>query len=68
MQSLKGYTARHANKILGREEKFWQDESYDHEVRDEEELARIVKYVLNNPVKAGLVNNWQDWKWNWLRK
>ncbi|MEK7725062.1 MAG: transposase [Acidobacteriota bacterium] len=67
MQSLKGYTAHEANKILNRSGKFWEEESYDHEVRNEEELSRIVKYVLNNPVKAGLVKDWRDWKWNWLR-
>lgn len=68
MQSLKGYTAHEANKILNRKGKFWEEESYDHEDRDDEELDRIVKYVLNNPVKAGLVKNWRDWKWNWLRE
>jgi len=62
MQSLKGYTARKANILLNRTGNFWQDESYDHEARDEEELDRIVKYVLNNPVKAGLVENWRDWQ------
>ncbi|MBA3634415.1 MAG: hypothetical protein H0W58_16660 [Acidobacteria bacterium] len=66
MQSLKGYTAHEANKILNRAGQFWEVESYDHEVRNGEELDRIVKYVLNNPVKAGLVKNWRDWQWNWL--
>ena len=42
---------------------FWQDESYDHIVRDQAELERTIKYVLNNPVKAGLVDDWEKWKW-----
>ena len=66
MQSLKGYTARKANRILLRDGQFWESESYDHEVRNDEELARIIRYVLNNPVKAGLVKNWGEWKWNWV--
>lgn len=66
MQSLKGYTAHEANKILHRAGQFWEVESYDHEVRNAEELDRIVKYVLNNPVKAGLVKDWREWQWNWL--
>lgn len=66
MQSLKGYTAHEANKILNRAGHFWEVESYDHQVRNAEELERIVKYVLHNPVKAGLVKNWRDWKWSWL--
>jgi REP element-mobilizing transposase RayT len=61
MQSLKGYTSRQANQILNRKGKFWQDESYDHVVRNEEELERILKYVVNNPVKAGLVYAPEQW-------
>jgi putative transposase len=68
MQSLKGYTAHEANKLLNRTGQFWDVESYDHEVRNAEEFDRIVKYTLNNPVKAGLVKNWQDWQWNFLAK
>lgn len=66
MQSLKGVTARKANLILNRTGSFWEAESYDHFIRDDAEFDRIVKYVLNNPVKAGLVENWQDWKGTFL--
>ena len=66
MRLLNGNTARFCNIALGRTGAFWDHESYDHFVRDEEELYRIIEYVLNNPVKAGLVKNWQDWKWNYL--
>jgi hypothetical protein len=55
-KSIKGYTARRANQILGRSgETLWQDESYDHWVRDRDERQRIIRYVERNPVKAGLV-------------
>ncbi|RKY56230.1 MAG: hypothetical protein DRP89_01765 [Candidatus Neomarinimicrobiota bacterium] len=53
-------------KYLGRMGAFWQDESYDHIVGYEKELERIIYYVLNNPVKAGLVNNCEKWEWNYL--
>lgn len=66
MRSLKGYTARKANMLLFRSGQFWDAESYDHEVRDAGEFSRIVKYVLQNPVKAKLVNDWRKWKWTWL--
>lgn len=65
MQSLKGYTARRANKLLGRRGAFWQHESYDHCVRNPNEWRRIITYVLNNPVKAGLVDAWKKWRWNY---
>ena len=67
MHSLKRHTALKANKILERRGKFWQHESYDHVVRDEAELKRIRQYVLNNPVKAGLVAEFQDWPWSYCK-
>ena len=67
MQSLKGYTARKANHILGRRGTFWQHESYDHCVRNSNELRQIITYVLNNPVKAGLVDAWEKWQWSYYR-
>jgi len=65
LRKLKGSTARECNKLINRSGTFWQHESYDHVVRDKKELIRIVKYVLNNPVKAGLCEKWEDWKWNY---
>ncbi len=67
MQSLKRHTARQSNLVLQRQGAFWQDESYDHVARDAGELQRIIRYVINNPVKAGLVSNWQDWPWTYCR-
>jgi putative transposase len=67
MQSLKGYTSYKANRLLHRSGEFWAHESYDHYVRDFEEWQRIMAYVLNNPVKAGYVANWREWKWNYRR-
>ncbi len=66
MRLFKGSTAREANKILKRKGKFWQHESYDHVVRDQKELRRIVKYILNNPVKAGLCEDIDEWEWNYF--
>jgi len=68
MHSLKSYTAQKANQILGRSGAFWQHESYDHCIRNPDELHRIIRYVLNNPVKIGLVKEWKEWKWNYLSK
>ena len=67
MQSLKRHTAQECNRRLGRQGAFWQAESYDHIVRDEAEWERIVRYVLNNPVKAGLVSEWEEWPYTYLR-
>lgn len=42
----------------------WQDESYDHWARDEEEMVRIIQYIENNPVQAGLCRRPEDWPWS----
>lgn len=67
LQSLKGYTARKANQLLGRRGAFWHHESYDHAIRNTSEWGRIITYVLNNPVKAGLVDEWEKWQWSYYR-
>lgn len=63
MHSLKSFTAHEANKILQRSGSFWQHESYDHWVRDEEELERVVEYINGNPVKAGLASKPHEYFW-----
>lgn len=68
MKSLKGWTAWSSNRALGRKGTFWEQESYDHAVRDEAELERVVRYTLNNPVKAGLVQEWSEWPWSYRRE
>jgi putative transposase len=65
LKSLKGCTAREANRILGRTgETFWQRESYDHWVRNQAEFQRIGAYIENNPVKAGLAARASDYPWS----
>ncbi|MEO8665426.1 MAG: transposase [Ignavibacteria bacterium] len=65
LRLIKGSTARNSNILLKRTGSFWQHESYDHVVRNEKELGNIIRYVLNNPVKAGLVNDYKQWKWSY---
>lgn len=63
--SWKSFTASQANKRLGRVGgHFWQKESYDHWIRDDEERARLCAYVSNNPVCAGLCARPEDWPWS----
>lgn len=64
-KSIKGFTARSANRILKRTgNPFWQEESFDHWVRNEEEYDRILSYIERNPVKAGLVEQPEEWPWS----
>lgn len=67
MHNIKRNSAKGANKVLDRTGPFWQHESYDHYVRDQAELERIIHYVINNPVKAGLVDDRENWKWSYCK-
>ncbi|MFZ0036927.1 MAG: transposase [Candidatus Acidiferrales bacterium] len=59
IHTWKSFTANRANQLLARTGEFWQREYYDHQVRNGEDYSRIIRYVLENPSKAGLVN----WPW-----
>ena len=64
-RAIKSSSAREANLILHRSGKpFWQDESYDHWVRDAREFDRIRHYIESNPVIAGLVQDPENWPWS----
>ncbi|MBI3823834.1 MAG: hypothetical protein HY289_14285, partial [Planctomycetes bacterium] len=69
-KSCNQFTGVECNRKLGRHGTFWQHESYDHWIRDAEELGRILLYVEGNPVKAGLVTSPEDWLFSsaWYRK
>jgi REP element-mobilizing transposase RayT len=61
---LKGFTGHRANELLGRRwVPFWQDESYDHLVRDADEFRRVQHYIEFNPIAAGLVALPEDFAW-----
>jgi REP element-mobilizing transposase RayT len=55
LHSWKSYTRATINRLLRRTGKLWQDDYFDRLMRNEKQLTRAVEYVLNNPVKAGLV-------------
>ncbi len=65
VKSWKQFTSRRAKSILRLPEgRFWQPESFDHWVRNDEERARIVRYIRNNPVTARLCARPEDWRWS----
>ncbi len=65
LKSWKQFTSRRAKEILALgAEPFWQPESYDHWIRDDEERVRIARYIRQNPVSAGLCAQVQDWRWS----
>jgi REP element-mobilizing transposase RayT len=63
----KEYTARAANKILGRGGTFWAKDYWDTYMRNSEHEFRAVDYTEKNPVKALLVRQPEEWRWSSAR-
>jgi REP element-mobilizing transposase RayT len=64
-RTIKSESAHRINKALGRMGRVWQDESFDHILRGDESLSKKMGYILQNPVRAGLVAKSQDYQWLW---
>lgn len=64
MHSVKRHSALECHRIMSVSGAFWQDESYDHCVDDAAELLRIIDYVEQNPVKAGLCSCAEDFQFS----
>jgi type I restriction enzyme R subunit/putative DNA methylase len=63
--SWKSFTSHKINeRLLPKVVPFWQRESYEHLIRDDEDLHRCCHYTLMNPVSAGLCARPQDWRWS----
>jgi len=56
VNTVKSYAARRVNRLLGRTGPVWQTGFHDHAVRKEESLEDIARYIVLNPVRAGLVS------------
>jgi len=62
MHSIKSFTAKYANRILGRSGRFWSPEYFDRFIRNEKHFDKAVAYIENNPVKAGLCRSPEEWE------
>jgi REP element-mobilizing transposase RayT len=65
MDAVKGASAHRINKALGRKGRVWQAESFDHVLRTSENLDAKIRYLLENPVRRGLVGDWHAYPWVW---
>jgi REP element-mobilizing transposase RayT len=64
VHSWKSFTAKQANRILGRSGRFWMRDYFDRYIRDEDHLQDAINYIEQNPVKAGLVADAAAWKYS----
>ena len=63
----KSFSARQANRLLGRKGPLWHPDYFDRFMRSEQHLSRTIDYVERNPVSAGLVTDVADWVWSSAR-
>lgn len=64
VQSIKIYTAKEANKLLSRRGSFWQRDYFDRYIRNFDHFTKVIAYIENNPVKAGLCQSKHDWQFS----
>ena len=60
----KSYTT-HLMQAQERIEKLWQRSFYDHGLRKDEDVITVAEYVVSNPVRKNLVENWRDYSYSW---
>lgn len=70
VHSCKSYTSTKANKLLNRTGRFWFPEPFDRYIRDCEHFEKAFNYIERNPVKAGLCENQNEWRFSsaWHRR
>ena len=64
MKGIKGVSANRLNQLRHTSGAFWQAESFDRILRNEQEFEEKLQYMLDNPVKAGLAaTGWEYDGW-----
>ena len=69
VKRFKARTAQRVNRYLDRQGALWQKAFYDHAMRKEEDIQGIARYIVANPLRAGLTENIGDyplWDAIWL--
>lgn len=67
MDAIKGVSSHRINHRLGQHGRIWQAESFDHVLRSSESLDQKIAYILNNPVRGGLVSHPEEYTWRWAK-
>lgn len=58
--AFKRHTAYHLKSVVGGGTRLWQKKFYEHVVRNDESLKNIAEYIVLNPVRKGMVENWNE--------
>lgn len=69
VNTVKSLSAREINRFLNRHGEVWQRGFYDRAIRREEDLVGVARYIVANPLRAGIVRSVRDyplWDAKWL--
>ncbi|WP_454864396.1 REP-associated tyrosine transposase [Pseudomonas rhizophila] len=69
MQAVKSRSTLAINRAMNRKGAFWQSGFHDRAIRDNQELRPFARYIIANPLRAGLVDSIGDyplWDAKWL--
>jgi len=69
MKSFKTRSAKRINEALNRTGALWQRAYYDHAIREDEDIRKIARYIISNPLRSGLVSDigkYSLWDAMWL--
>ena len=61
LHSVKLFTARRINENESRSGQLWEHESFETTIRNDRHFVNVMNYVIQNPVSAGMIENWKDW-------
>ncbi len=67
LHAWKSFTAKRINRLLGRSGQLWQRAYYDRYIRNDHHLAAVIRYIHQNPVKAGLAATPEAWRFSSAR-
>ena len=67
MQKIKGLSGYVINKYLKQKGSLWQENYYDHGIRNERDFREKMNYIHKNPVEDDLVENMADYKYSSYR-
>src|SRR5438552_16693917 len=66
-KAIKGTSTHAIDRKLHSHEAVWREESFDHVLRSSESLDAKIDYVLQNPVRKGLVRIAREYPWSWRK-
>jgi REP element-mobilizing transposase RayT len=67
MREIKSISSHRINRQTGHVGRIWQEESFDRAMRTAEDLELKIDYMINNPVRAGLVKSPDLYPWLWVQ-